>query len=385
MATGFDPAAFAAGAAAGSGLNNTVLGMINGGYGQIAGGDQADQAPSIGQRLLSGLQSRQEGYEQFSADAAKAKALRAVIKSYAADETDPDKQKAIIDQTHTAGLGELEGIVQGHVQALSDQKTKADINETILRGKQYQAFADARDQQVKDSQTTGQFMQNYLTAPKETDPDTGEETDLDPEERLKYAAKNTPGLSGRHFPAILDSLANWEKVQQGADAAGTPTQPSVTMLPVGKPGDPAYHEIPVLSRGKGWTQIDPGYGAGVRADAATSLEAQREAARQKLAPKDLLKSYQDELNTINNPMSWAGTTPEDRAAHRAILTGKIAELRGEGSGEAPPAAATSTGGPALSRVPKENQASVSALQKKLAKGDLTKEEFKAELGKLGIK
>ena len=142
---GFDPGAFAAGAAMGGNLDNTILGMFRGGAGQINGGANADQAPGIGDRLLSGLQSNQEGYENFEAQASKAKALRAVIKAYAQDEPDPDKQAAIIAQSHTAGLGELEGIVQEHAQALAQQKQKADIAEQLARGKYYQAFGDARE------------------------------------------------------------------------------------------------------------------------------------------------------------------------------------------------------------------------------------------------
>ena len=220
MATGFDPAAFAAGAAAGSGLNNTVLGMINGGYGQIAGGDQADQSPGIGQRLWSGLQSHQEGYEQFSADAAKAKALRAVIKSYAADETDPDKQKAIIDQTHTAGLGELEGIVQGHVAALTQRKTKADIARQLAEGQRYQAFAAAQKQAQADDETTGTFLQNYFAAPKNQDPDADEPTDMAPMDRLNYAAKKTPGMSGRLLPKAIESIVKVQQIPDGQENGG---------------------------------------------------------------------------------------------------------------------------------------------------------------------
>lgn len=54
-----------------------------------------------------------------------------------------------------------------------------------------------------------------------------------------------------------------------------------------------------------------------------------------LSPKDLLSSYQAELKALDEPGSWVGTTPEQRAAHRAELQSKVEALRSGGSASDP--------------------------------------------------
>jgi hypothetical protein len=199
----------------GRGLGNFLQGFIAPMTTQDAGGNA--EPPTFAQRWLSGQRATAEGGRDYVADADKAKALRQVVAAYAQDEPDEDKQKQIVAASHSMGLGDLEGFVQAHASRMSDMKQKADIAEQWARGDYYKDFAAARQQQAQDGQTTGAFLQNYLTAPKEVDPDTGDTTDMAPEDRLKYAAKNTPGLSGRHMPQIMDALANWNKVQAGTD------------------------------------------------------------------------------------------------------------------------------------------------------------------------
>jgi hypothetical protein len=349
----------------------------------------------------------------FIQRAKQAKTLRAAIDDYAprfaAGDNDPATGQPVTpDQvekltpegqsrvawSHTAGLPDLEGYWQGETQKRAAQKTQADIAEQQGRAKYYSDFGDMRKQQEQTSKDDeadrenisnmlGDFSKTHLM-PGETpdvDPDTGEPaTDkkpFNPMELLMGAMQ--AGVKPRNLQFISQSLKD-------VSGYGTDTEdkPNLTQVPSGPPGSQGYHTIPVLTRGKGWTQVDPAYGAAARGGETAELQTQREAARTKLAPKDLLKSYQDELTALNNPMNWSGTTPEDRAGHRAELTGKIEQLRGNATG-APAAAATAAkGSSALSSVPAEKRTAVGALQQQLVAGKITKQQFKDELGKLGI-
>ena len=74
----------------------------------------------------------------------------------------------------------------------------------------------------------GQFVQNYLTAPKEVDPDTGDTAEMAPDDRMRYAAKNTPGLKASHMPKIMDSLSKWQQIQDAQDNGGMKPQEMTT-------------------------------------------------------------------------------------------------------------------------------------------------------------
>jgi hypothetical protein len=268
-----------AGFSLGRSLGNFLMGFAN--PQQVVNGDGTNSTPTFAQRWQAGQQAGVEGSKDYLGDAAKAKALRQVVQAYAQDEPDPDKAKQIVALSHTQGLAELEGMVQAHAGRMAVQKQQADIQEQLARGQYYQQFGQYRQQQAQDDQTTGQFLQNYLTAPKDVDPDTGEDVDMAPEDRMQYAAKNTPGMSGRILPQIMTSLANWNKVMNPEVTAQTTqfdedpvsgnrfaTRGGV-MLPSGT--DPAkIPSVPVYSpdgkmfwNGKGWAQLkDLGYPEG---------------------------------------------------------------------------------------------------------------------------
>ena len=110
--------------------------------------------------------------------------------------------------------------------------------------------------------------------------------------------------------------------------------PKVTMLD-GMDGN----LIPFISWNKGRSgQIDPSYGAGLRSVAQQEAITARGEQRKTLSAGELLKSYEAELKGLDNVMSWMGTTPEQRAAHRVELQSKMEALRGGGAPATKPAA-----------------------------------------------
>jgi len=201
-----------------------------------------DAKPSFGDRMQNAASAGSQGYGNFLGDATKAKALRAVVTAYAQDEPDPDKQKQIIAQAHAGGLGDLEGMVQAHANRMGAQKQAADIQETQAHGEMFRAMAQdrtaegaMRDDNVNADKTAGAFLQNYLTAPKQNpDDETGEQLDMEPNDKMNYAMSKTPGMSAKYFPRVLDSLTKWQAVTTDPKYSGTPQEPTNWTNPVTK-------------------------------------------------------------------------------------------------------------------------------------------------------
>lgn len=129
---------------------------------------------------------------------------------------------------------------------------------------------------------------------------------------------------------VEDNMPVWSKGPNGEDVMYQPkTKNAPTISPFSKSA-------------ARMTEIDATTKAAAERDAAKA--AQREKDRSTLTPKDLLASYQADLKSLDNPMNWGDSTPEERAAHRATLNAKITALRepsAAGTGQPKPAA-TST-------------------------------------------
>ena len=291
------------------------------------------QTPTFAQRWLGGQRAAAQGGASYIVDADKAKALRNVIKAYAQDEPDPDKQDQIIAASHVAGLGDLEGMVQAHANALNQQKTQADIQEQLARGKYYQSFGDAKEQAAEDSKTTGTFLQNYLTAPKDQDPETGEDVPMEPEDRLAYAAKNTPGLSGRHMPQIMDALANWQKIQEASGNAGTPLPVNVDSKKV-----PGYS---LVTMGKSMQIVPSPDTANARIDATADAQSDRQTFQFK---QTMYNNISRRLEGLYKLPPSQRNLPANQEKIRE-MEAKQASLESEfwQNGGTPPAAAPATG------------------------------------------
>lgn len=219
--------------AAGQQLGQT-LGGFAAGFGnpqQVVNGDGTNGPITWAQRFAAGGQGALVGAKDYTADAQKAKALRSVVQAYAQDEPDPDKQKQIVAASHSMGLADLEGFVQQHAARMADQKTQADIQEQQARASYLKSYGDQREQQKADDATAGQFLQNYLTAPKTTDEDTGDDVDMSPQERLQWAAKKTPNMTGRILPQVIGSLAQWQKLNDPDGTAKKAPTPTFTDIP----------------------------------------------------------------------------------------------------------------------------------------------------------
>jgi hypothetical protein len=147
--------------------------------------------------------------EKWGEHAAKAKALRNVVKAYAGDD---DTGKALVARADTMSLPELEGYVQG-------QAAQQQMKLMQARLADYAAQTEYRKQQVADEQSAGAFLQNYLNAPAPV-ADTAQA-------RMGYAAANTPNMSGRVLPKVLDSLARWQQV---ANPDGAEVAPKETVV-----------------------------------------------------------------------------------------------------------------------------------------------------------
>jgi len=197
-----------------SGIIDFIAGMAGGGQNQ----DTGAPTTGIGARLLNGVKAMDEGYANYAADATKAKALRQVVAAYAQDEPDPDKQKNIVNFSHTAGLGDLEGFVAGHAALQGAHKAAADIGleqaqtqEAQARGGLYKGQEDWRQSQADSAKNVGSFLQNFMTAPKVP----GDDPDDDPKDmpfndRLNYAAQKTPNMSANDWGPVMDSLSRWQ-------------------------------------------------------------------------------------------------------------------------------------------------------------------------------
>jgi hypothetical protein len=275
------------------GIVDFIAGLAQGGQNPLTG-----QPSTFGERLLNGVRSMDEGYQNYAQDAVKAKALRQVVAAYAQDEPDPDKAKNLVNFSHTAGLGDLEGFVQSHAAiaaarqaAAETAKTQAEATEATQRGGYFNSFAQERAQQAQDEGTVGKFLTSYFNAPPSNpDDEETDQTPMTPEERMAYATKNTPGLSSRHLPQIIDALDKWQQVQGKAGGTTQFDEDPVTgyrfasrgntFMPSGvdqtkAPGEPVYSpDGKLFWNGKTWAPLkDLGYPEGATITSINGVNA----------------------------------------------------------------------------------------------------------------
>jgi len=112
----------------------------------------------------------------------------------------------------------------GYIKNQGVQEFQAKMADYQAQAADRQAQAGLRQQDVQDQQTSGQFLQNYLTAPDTiTNPD-GTTRPATPQEKMAHAASSTPGMSGRILPKVMDSLSKWQ-VANASDAETKPVIP----------------------------------------------------------------------------------------------------------------------------------------------------------------
>ena len=190
-------------------LASFIAGVANGGADTAAPGT----SPGIGQRLSAGVLSATEGYDRFVEQQNRLNAAGKAGQFYFKANPEALQELGVTpEETQNFGAKDWSALANSHIQRQSDKMALARIAE-------YGAIADQRKQQVQDDQTAGQFLQNYLTAPSPV-ADT-------PAARMNYAATNTPGMSGRVLPKIMDSLAKWQAASEPVNAEVAPKETTV--------------------------------------------------------------------------------------------------------------------------------------------------------------
>lgn len=146
---------------------------------------------------------------------------------------------------------------------------------------------------------------------------------------ITSASKNPAVLQTDIGKNVLLTAIKEGMVRPAEDLNAPPEQTMIGGVPyVFKKGSrefqPRADYVPGVKAEDRMAEID------ARAKYAKELQAERDAIRSRLTPKDLLSSYEEELKSLNDPANWIGTKLEDRAMHRAELNAKINALRGGG-------------------------------------------------------
>lgn len=173
---------------------------------------------TIGEGLAQAGSSIGGGFNNYQAGIAKAQALRQVVKAYAPEGEAGDAMRHL---AATGSLGDLQGAVQSFAVQNEQQDRAQKLKLMQAQIDDYNAQKAQREQGVQDDLVAGRFLQNYLAAPAPV-----ENT---PDARLAYAAANTPGMSGRALPKIMDSLARWQNVTAKTQEEIDSTPSAMTM------------------------------------------------------------------------------------------------------------------------------------------------------------
>jgi hypothetical protein len=267
----------------------------------------------------------------------------------------PDQWKAMSRREHIA-------MNSAYEQQMQDQQTQAKTKEMLAQvqyygahGKEMADMGSQRAAQMEADQQVGPAI-GYMAgrvAPRMTAPDWQNYYDTTSTEQPEPIATGAPGMSRaqaisemmKRYPAAAGSRNfndSWNSVMGAAkygQAGEDGGDAKVTQLDAGN-----GETVPFISWNKGRSgQVSPAYGLNLRQQNAIDLIAAKNEFRTALSPKDLLASYQKELVALDNPLSWIGTTPEQRATHRAEINAAVSRVRGEAGATEPvtPAGKTS--------------------------------------------
>jgi len=280
-----------AGAMAGQGMGNFISGAML--PDSSAPGDTGQPA-TIADRLFNGMNSAQNGgIEKVVAQANQAKALRSVIGAYADAMPDEDQAAALKAKSHVAGLGELEGMVQGFAVQQQQQLNASKIADYQSQIQERQDKQDLADQEAGGLARWAQTMDGQINGGATVDHDSGRlmpadedneaepadggaspMADFTPQQRQQFHAIAQMGAANPRLAAPL--LRNlFQQFGPGASktangGADQDNVPGIVTL-----GD---QKIPVIySKKGGQFQIDPGYKAGSTAEAkAANTPAEEE-------------------------------------------------------------------------------------------------------------
>lgn len=129
------------------------------------------------------------------------------------------KSLSAYDKT-TRVTGYIKG--QGVKEARESEQLKR--QQSLAQIAEYESQTKSRDRAATREAVTGQFIQNYFTAPEPSSGDwAGEAPDAAPyagiEGRMRWAAERTPGFSAGDLPAAVEAIARYNvAVGKGQDA-----------------------------------------------------------------------------------------------------------------------------------------------------------------------
>ena len=148
--------------------------------------------------LYQGVQNTLDKYDQLTQNA---KVADAMVKA------NPDlvQRMGFDSPEHFQSLS-----AQDKIAATTGYIKNQGAQEMMARLQDYQAQANERNQRVQDDQSIGTFLQNYGNAPETVPGADGQDQPLSPDQKLKWALTNTPGMSGRNIPRAIDSLTKWQ-------------------------------------------------------------------------------------------------------------------------------------------------------------------------------
>lgn len=199
---------------------------------------------------------------------------------------------------------------QDKIAATSGLIKNQGVQEFQARMNDYNAQAQQRQQQAMDASAEGDSLTKYaslldqqVNQPDPNDPKATAFAASVPD-AVKFQIHSAAGM-GKTNPKLAAAMIK-PMMQffgpQGQGQAQAP-QPKMTVLPVGNPGDPDYHEIPVIQDGKGNMQVDPAYTEAQKTKSAAAAQAGKSTMKFKAIP------------SLTDPSGFATSveaeTPED--------------------------------------------------------------------------
>ena len=230
---------------------------------------------------------------------------------------------------------------QDKIAATTGYIKQQGVQEMAARMQDWQAQAQQRTAQAtqlsQDSDSLSNYAQMLDQQVNQPDPKDAKATAFAASipDGVKFqihaaaaAGKTNPRTAAAMIKPMMDYFG-----PQGQGAA--PVKPKLTVLPVGDPEDPDYHEIPVIQDGKGNQMVDPAYVEQQKAKLAK--QAQEAAAKIQTMKGSTVKIKLANPDDPLNPTELE--LPIDEAEKRGYIKAAGGATAGGAAGKAAPAAA----------------------------------------------
>jgi hypothetical protein len=175
----------------------------------------------------------------------------------------------------------------GYMKNQGVQEMQARMKDWQAQSEERQAQAGQRTQQTQDAAAEADSLSNYartldaqVNNPDPNDPKAKAFADGIPD-GVKYQI-HAAAAAGKTNPKVAAAMIKPLMNYFGSSTAKP--EPKLTVLPVGKPGDEGYHEIPVINDGHGNIQVDPAYVEEQKTKAALATQAGKSGIKFKAVP-----------------------------------------------------------------------------------------------------